>query len=68
MSNTPPPADQHCYVCGSWLPHDPTPLHTFITVADFMREVREEQRQVTVTFPNGTHSVEANYVAEYRPY
>ena len=69
---SPVPADQHCWVCASWFPHPYLDGgHKFITVADFLREAREDDRrrgQVTHTFPNGTHSVEANYVAEYRPY
>lgn len=56
-----------CYVCGSAEPHPPTPLHAFTTNAQADAEFAA-QGPVTVTYPNGTHSPEANYVATYRPY
>ena len=58
-----------CYVCGSYGPHEPRELHEYWSNADAEAHFAAEAKiPVEVTYPDGTHSAEAHYVAEYRPY
>ena len=59
-----------CYVCG-YGPHEDYAAkggHNYWSTADALAEFREYDRRATFRFANGTETVEANYVAEYRPY